>query len=59
MTGVPLKANVQGRDSTCGQSTSVIINPVTHKVTHVVVRDESLRDNPTRLVPIDKVESTT
>ncbi len=59
MTGVPLKANVQGSDSTCGQATRVIINPVTHKVTHVVVRDESLRDNPARLVPIDKVESTT
>ena len=59
MTEIPLNTNVQCNDSACGQSTSVIINPVTHKVTHIVVQDESLPDNPTRLVPIDKVAVTT
>ena len=50
---------MQCSDSACGQSTSVIINPVTHKVTRVVVQDKSLPENPTRLVLIDKAASTT
>jgi sporulation protein YlmC with PRC-barrel domain len=57
MTDIPLNANVQCSDEACGESTNVIINPVTHKVTHVVVEDKSLPDNPTRLVPVDQVAS--
>lgn len=59
MTEFPLNANVICSDSACGISTSVIVNPVTHKVTHIVVDDESLPANPTRLVPIENVASTT
>jgi sporulation protein YlmC with PRC-barrel domain len=59
MTNIPLKANVQCSDGACGQATNVIINPVTRQVTHIVVQDKSLPDNPTRMVPVDKVASTT
>jgi len=59
MPDIPLKASVQCNDSPCGKSTNVILNPVTHRVTHVVVEDKKLPDNPTRLVPITKVASVT
>jgi sporulation protein YlmC with PRC-barrel domain len=59
MADIPLKANVQCSDSPCGKATNVILNPITHKVTHVVVKDKKLPGNPTRLVPVTKVASTT
>jgi sporulation protein YlmC with PRC-barrel domain len=59
VTNVPLQANVQCSDSPCGKSTDVIVNPVTHKVTHFALKDKKLPENPTRLVPIEKVASTT
>jgi len=59
MTDIPLKANVQCSDGACGKTTNFVINPVSHKVTHVAVRDKSLPDNPTRLVPVANVASTT
>jgi sporulation protein YlmC with PRC-barrel domain len=59
MPDIPLKAKVQCSDSPCGKSTNVIINPVTHKVAHLALEDKTLPDNPTRLVPISKVSSTT
>lgn len=59
MPDIPLKANVQCSDSPCGKSTNVILNPVTLKVTHVVVEDKKLPGNPTRLVPVAKVASVT
>ena len=59
MTNIPLNVNVQCSDVACGKTTNVIINPVTHQVTHVVVEDKSLPANPTRLVPVENVASTT
>ncbi len=59
MTNIPLQAKVQCTDSPCGVSTDVIVNPVTHKVTHFALKDKKLPENPTRLVPIDKVASAT
>jgi sporulation protein YlmC with PRC-barrel domain len=58
MTTIPLKASVQCSDSACGQATNAIINPDTHQVTHLAVQDKSLPDNPTRMVPFEKVAST-
>jgi len=58
MTDIPLNAKVQCSDDACGKATNVIINPVSHKVTHIVVKDKKLPNNPTRLVPIDMVAST-
>ena len=37
----------------------MLVNPVTHKVTHIALEDKSLGDNPTRLVPVDKVADVT
>jgi sporulation protein YlmC with PRC-barrel domain len=59
MTNIPINVKVQCSDGDCGKSTNVILNPVSHKVTHVAIEDSSLPDNPTRLVPIGKVSSTT
>jgi sporulation protein YlmC with PRC-barrel domain len=50
---------VQCTDLPCGESTDVIINPVTKTVTHFALKDKKLPGNPTRLVPIDKVASAT
>jgi len=59
MNNIPLNATVQCSDKPCGKSTNVVVNPVAKKVTHVVVQDKKLPNNPTRLVPISKVASTT
>lgn len=59
MTDIQLKAKVQCSDGPCGKSTNVIINPVTHQVTHVVVQDKKLPEYATRMVSIDKVASAT
>lgn len=59
MTEVPINAHVECTDGNCGKSTKIIINPVSHTVTHIVIEDKNLPDNPTRLVPVSKVTSTT
>jgi sporulation protein YlmC with PRC-barrel domain len=59
MTDIPLDAKVQCSDGACGKTTNVIVNPVTHTVTHIVLEDKSLGDNRTRMVPADKIASTT
>jgi len=59
MKEIPLKAKVQCSDTSCGKSTNVILNPDTHQVTYVAIKDKTLPDNPTRMVPIEKVEKAT
>ena len=59
MTDIAIKAKVECTDGPCGKSTNVIVNPVSHKVTHFVLQDKNLPDNPTRLVPVGKVASAT
>lgn len=59
MKNIPLKANVQCHDAPCGKSTNVIFDRDTHQVTHVVVEDKKLPNNPTRMVPVEKIESAT
>jgi sporulation protein YlmC with PRC-barrel domain len=55
---VPLNATVTCTDGPCGKTTNVVVNPVTHTVTHIVVEDKSLPGNATRLVPVANVAST-
>ena len=43
----------------CGKSTNVVFDRETYKLTHIVVEYKKLPKNPTRLVPIEKVESAT
>ena len=54
---LPINANVLCADGLGGRSTRVIVNPVTRKVTHLVVRERDLRRTE-RLVPIGRVGGT-
>ncbi len=57
---IPLSAEVQCVDSSCGKILDIIVDPNTRKVTHIVVEDETLARPPyQRLVSIDQVEDTT
>ncbi len=57
MTNMKLGSSVHCSDGDCGTVTNVVLNPVTKKVSHIVVQGAKLPRNPTRLVPISKVES--
>lgn len=59
MKEIPLKAKVQCTDGPCGSSTNVVFDRNTFKVTHVALKDKKLPTNPTRLVPVENVESAT
>jgi len=59
MTNIPIHAQVVCTDGERGKSTHVILNPITHKVTHIAIEDKHLPDNPTRLVPAGKVADVT
>ena len=59
MADIAINARVKCTDGSCGRSTYVILNPVNHKVTHFVLQDEHLPDNPTRLVPAGNVAGAT
>jgi sporulation protein YlmC with PRC-barrel domain len=52
---IPLDAVVECTDGPCGKSTNVIVNPISHAVTHVAIEDMALPENPTRLVPVARV----
>ncbi len=53
---IPIDAKVQCTDGKCGKSTYVIVNPVKRAVTHFVVKDKKLPENPDRLVPVEKID---
>jgi sporulation protein YlmC with PRC-barrel domain len=55
---IPVNAKVECADGRCGESTYLILNPVTRKVTHVVVQEKDL-PHIERLVPISLVEDST
>ena len=59
MIDIPLSANVECVDGLCGQSTAIIVNPVSKDVTYFVVRDETGSSPVERLVPIDRISETT
>ncbi len=58
MIDIPEKAEVQCIDGVVGRSTYVIINPITHQITHVVVKSMWLPFLEYE-VPIDQVDRTT
>ena len=58
MTDLPLNGQVHCTDGDCGRVTNVILNPVSQVVTHIALVDDSLPDNATRLVPADRIESS-
>lgn len=59
MKDIPLGARVDCTDGRCGESTAVIINPVTQEITHLVVRDETQDDPVPRLVSLDQIVDAT
>ncbi len=55
---IPVNAQVECTEGLCGRSTYVVFNPITDRLTHLVVRET---DSPHRehLVPIEEVKETT
>ena len=54
---IPLKAQVECTDGTCGRSEYVLINPQTDQVTNLVVR-ETASPNTEYVVPVELVSAT-
>ena len=50
---IPIGAEVECVDGITGRSTQIILNPLTEKVTHIVVQDGFM--GAERLVPIDLI----
>jgi sporulation protein YlmC with PRC-barrel domain len=51
---IPINVEVLCTGNLCGRSTSLIVNPVNERITHVVVA-ESAFPNIERLVPVDRI----
>ena len=58
MIHIPLNASVSCLDGPGGESTQIIINPTTQKISYVVVREEAA-GRTERLVPVEQVLQTT
>jgi uncharacterized membrane protein len=59
ITNIPVGAKVICSDGKEGKSTAVVVDPVTKAVTYVAVVEKSILHGEERLVPIDRVETTT
>lgn len=57
MIDIPVGAQVECEDGPCGQSTRVIINPITQQVANLVVKGKK-PPHTERLVPVDRVVKT-
>jgi len=55
---IPVNAEVYCGDGLCGQSTYLIVNPVSQQVTHLVVKEKQAT-HAERLVPVNLVTETT
>jgi sporulation protein YlmC with PRC-barrel domain len=55
---IPINAEVSCTDGVCGETTCVIVDPISEQITHVVVRD-SHDEYTEHLVPLDQVVGTT
>jgi len=59
MKDIPIGAKVECPDGPCGESVTVIVERGTRKLTHFVIKDETLPRPPyQRMVPIDQVLDT-
>jgi uncharacterized membrane protein len=58
MAEIPIHAKVECSDGPGGESITVIVNPVTSKVTHLVVEDKHAPVPTPRLVPVDQIAAT-
>lgn len=55
---IPMNAEVLCIDGMCGHTTSIIVNPITQQVTHIVVKEKH-SPHIERLVPEDLIQETT
>jgi sporulation protein YlmC with PRC-barrel domain len=55
MKEIPIDTKVECTDGPCGHSTDLIVNPVQKRITHFVVKDETLPGSSDRLVPVEQV----
>jgi len=55
---IPIRATVQCKDGLGGRSTCVVVNPITERVTHLVVKEKT-PPRIERLVPVWLVKATT
>lgn len=55
MIDIPIDVDVDCSNEPCGRSKHVIVNPLVHEVTHLVVEDKRFPGESTRLVPMEKV----
>jgi sporulation protein YlmC with PRC-barrel domain len=51
---IPINVEVMCCDGSCGHSTHVVLNPVTDKVSHVVVQEYAFSDDE-RLIPVEQI----
>jgi sporulation protein YlmC with PRC-barrel domain len=59
MSEISASARVECVDGPCGQCLTLIVDPKTHRVTHLVIEDGTLPCKPyQRLVPMDQVAET-
>jgi uncharacterized membrane protein len=58
MKDIPVNARVDCADGECGESTTLVVDPVAQKPTFLVVQDKSSPDLLERLVPVDRIEVT-
>ena len=58
MTDISVSAQVECVDGPCGQSSTIIVDPHTGNVSHVVVEDQTTSPSVLRLVPFAEIEST-
>ena len=59
MTEISINAKVQCQDGPYGKSTHIIVNPISRKVTHIVVESKHLPMQSTRLVDIERIVEST
>jgi len=60
MSEISINAKVECVDGPCGQVITMIVDRKTHKVTHLVIEDETLPYKPyQRMVPMDQVAEAT
>ncbi|MCO6453359.1 MAG: hypothetical protein J5I90_21430 [Caldilineales bacterium] len=59
MSFFPINAKVECSDGPCGESTTIVVNPVSRDVTYVVVKNTTEDPHVERLVPVAKVAETT
>ncbi|PSN18414.1 hypothetical protein C7271_12650 [filamentous cyanobacterium CCP5] len=56
---IPIGARVDCTDGPCGQSSHVLINPISQTITHVVVYDSHWLSSTSRMVPFEQILETT